>query len=83
MQRQEQMVGMPWLGHILKNARLIDPVDNVMRIGIARDNHADHIGPALLHQRQKLHPAAFGHALVAQDHLYPMLGQHLFGLTRG
>ena len=66
--RGQQVVGHPGFEDVLVNAGLVDAGNDVFRIGIARDDDAHRVRPALAHLFQKQHAGQARHALVAQDH---------------
>jgi hypothetical protein len=44
-------------------------------IGVAGDDDAHHVRPALAHAREQLHPGGAGHALIRHHHLHPFVGE--------
>ena len=54
LERQRQVFGLPGLGHILIDAGLVDALDDVLGVGVARDDHAHGFRPALADGLQEL-----------------------------
>ena len=79
----EQMVGHPGLEHIAEDAGLVDAGNQVFAVGIARDDDAHALGPALAHLLQKLHAADVGHALIAEDDTCAQAFQQFTRLLHG
>ncbi len=74
--RHQQLVRMPGLGQKLIDARVIDRADDIVGIGIARDDHADRLRPALAHLAEQLDPGHPRHALIAQHDLDPLIPEN-------
>ena len=66
--RGEQVLGHPGLEHVLVDAGVIDARNDVLRVGVARDDDAHGVGPDFADLFEKFHTAGARHALVAQDH---------------
>jgi hypothetical protein len=58
--RQQQIVRMPGLGDVLIDAGPIDPVDDVLGIGIAGDDDPHHVRPAIAHPLNNSTPVVPG-----------------------
>jgi ATPase subunit of ABC transporter with duplicated ATPase domains len=76
----EQVLRHPRFGDELVNAGFVDTRDDVLRIGVAADDDAHHVGPLVAHVLEKLYPGGDGHALVAQDHVDLMALQQCAGV---
>ncbi len=64
--RQQQLVGLPGLEQVLPDTGLVDPGDDVLGVGVAGEDDAHDIRPALADFAQELHAGRHRHALVAQ-----------------
>ena len=67
---EQQRFRMPGLEDVLVDTRNVDARDDVLDIGIAGNDHAHRIRPALAHFNQKIDAGHPGHAMVAQHHLH-------------
>jgi len=84
--RVEQVLGRPRFEDVLVDAGFVDAGHDVGALGIARNDDAHHLGPALAHLPEKSHAAGAGHALVAQQHRHRLAleqGAGLFGAASG
>ena len=66
---EQQRIRPPGLQQVLIDAGLVDGGDDVGVVGVARQNNARHLGPALAHQLEKRHAGHVRHALVADHHM--------------
>ena len=76
----QQRLGVPGLGDVAIDAGEIDARDHILGIGIAGDDDADRVGPALAHALQEVDAGLARHALVAEDDLHHLAFQHRLGL---
>ncbi len=83
MQLHQQIRRLPGFGDEMVNTRLIHRIDDVGRIRITGDNHANDFRPLLAHPHEKLHAGHFWHALITQNNLYPFPLQNGFGGLNG
>jgi hypothetical protein len=75
----QQVLGHPGLEHVLVDAGLVDAGDDVLAVGVAGDDDAHHLGPALAHFLEELDAGLAGHALVAQHHGHLVARDQLAG----
>ena len=79
---EEQIVRVPGLGDVLVDTGAVDPLDDVLGLGVAGDDDARHVRPALAHPRQQLDPGHGRHALIRDHDLNPLLLQDALGVGR-
>ena len=78
----EQRLRVPRLGDVTIDAGQIDARDHILGIGVAGNDDADRVGPALAHALQEVDAGLARHALVAEDDLHHLAFQHRLGLGR-
>ena len=82
----QQVVRHPGLQDVLVDAGVVDAGDDVFRVGVAGNDDAHDVRPALAHLFQEHDAGQAGHALVAQNdvHLVPLeLGARVVGTAGG
>jgi len=67
LQGQQQLFGLPGLQQVLPDAGFVDAADDVLGVGVAGEDDADDVRPALADFLEKLDAGGAGHALVAED----------------
>ncbi|OPZ01793.1 MAG: hypothetical protein BWZ09_02644 [Alphaproteobacteria bacterium ADurb.BinA305] len=82
-QRHQQLLRLPGLQQVLVDAGLVDAGDDVFGFGIAGEDDAHRIGPAVAHAAQEFDAGRSRHALVAEDDLYPAHRRLAFENRRG